>query len=175
MAPAVTSTSDWPLVGLAASRIDELPDPIGGAVSDAGDDHAAVAVADENHVTQVFEVQQVHDVADVHVEVDRGADEVSPVATPGQARRIDVVTLRTEEPSDLPVAPAAMPATVHQHVVRHGRGQYWLLKRGQPAVRTCYFGSPRKSSTWGHACSRAFQFAAASCPPCSASDAAPGW
>ena len=52
-------------------EVDDLADPVGGAVGDTGDHHAAVAVADEDHVVQVLVEQQVHDVVDVGVEVDR--------------------------------------------------------------------------------------------------------
>ncbi|MFI6735001.1 hypothetical protein ACIBI9_18900 [Nonomuraea sp. NPDC050451] len=51
--------------GLAVDRrggveVDEVADPVGGAVGDASDDHAAVAVADEDHLAQVLVGQGLH-------------------------------------------------------------------------------------------------------------------
>ena len=42
------------------------------AVGDAGDDHAAVAVADEHDVAQVLELEHAEHVLDVRLEVDAG-------------------------------------------------------------------------------------------------------
>ena len=76
MTGPATSTSDWPFTGLAASRYTSFADAVGGAVGDAGDDHAAVAVADEDHVAQVLVVEHSDDVGDVGVEIDVGGEEV---------------------------------------------------------------------------------------------------
>ena len=75
----------------AASRYTSPAYPISRAVADAGDHHSAVAVPDEDHVVQVFEVQHGDDVADVQVEVDVGAQQVRPLAETGERRRVDLV------------------------------------------------------------------------------------
>jgi len=51
--------------GLGRVQIDQAAHPLGGAVGDARDDHAAVAVADQDHLAQVVVVQLDGDVADV--------------------------------------------------------------------------------------------------------------
>ena len=58
-----TSTSDWPFDRVGGVEVHELPDPVSGPVGDAGDDHAAVAVADQDHVAQVLVEEERHDVA----------------------------------------------------------------------------------------------------------------
>ena len=40
-----TSTSDWPFRRVGGVEVHQLADPVGGPVGDAGDHHAAVAVA----------------------------------------------------------------------------------------------------------------------------------
>src|SRR4029079_12301974 len=100
-------------------EVDELADPVARAVGDTGDHHAAVAVPDEDHVAQVFELQQRDDVADVEVEVDVGAHEVRAFAETGERRRVDIVTRRDQEPNDARVAPPAVPTAVNQDVRRH--------------------------------------------------------
>ena len=62
-------------------EVDEPADAVGGPVGDAGDHHAAVAVADEDDVAQVLEREHVDDVGDVRVEVDVG------IEAGGSARR----------------------------------------------------------------------------------------
>jgi transposase len=52
-------------------EVNDLADAVGCPVGDAGDHHSPVAVADEHDITQVFVEEQVDDVGDVRVEVDR--------------------------------------------------------------------------------------------------------
>jgi len=47
-----------------------------------GDDHAAVAVADQDHPAQVVEFQQLDDVGDVGFEIDGRAEQMLPLAQP---------------------------------------------------------------------------------------------
>jgi hypothetical protein len=105
--------------GVGGVEVDELADPVGGQVGGAGDDHAAVAVAHEDHVVQPLVVQDGGDIAGVEVEVDGRADEVRPLAEAGQRRRVHLVAGGPQEPGHALVAPAAVPPAVHQYVRRH--------------------------------------------------------
>ena len=96
-----------------------MADPVGGPIGHPGDDHAAVAVPDEDHVAQILVVQHGDDVVDVQVEVDVGAQQVRPFTQAGQGRRVHLVPRRPQEPGDPLVAPAAVPTAVHQDVRRH--------------------------------------------------------
>jgi hypothetical protein len=100
-------------------QVHQLADPVGGPVGDAGDHHAAVAVPDEHHVAEVLPPEQVHDVGDVGVEVDARPQQVRPLPQPGQRRGVHLVTGGAQEPGDLLVAPAAVAASVDEHVRRH--------------------------------------------------------
>ena len=57
-------------------EVHEAADAVGGPVGHAGDDHPAVAVADQDHVAKILVVQQRRDVGDVGVEVDAGAHQM---------------------------------------------------------------------------------------------------
>ena len=84
-----------------------MPDALGHAVHDAGDDHAAVAVAGEHDVVQVLEEDQVHHVVDVGLQVDVGAVEVHALAEAGERGAVDGVAVVGEElagPLPLPAA-----------------------------------------------------------------------
>ena len=116
-----TSISDWPLVGLAASRYTRPADAIGGAIADAGDHHAAVAVSDHEHVAEALEREHVDDVGDVRVEVDVGMEQVRALTEAGEGRGVDVVAVVAQTSSNALVAPAAVPTAVHQDERRHRR------------------------------------------------------
>jgi len=47
------SQQDSPFLGTTASQVHERVHPVGDAVGDSGDDHAAVAVADEDEIVGV--------------------------------------------------------------------------------------------------------------------------
>jgi hypothetical protein len=52
-------------------EIDELPDALGHTVGGACDRRAGERVADQDHVLEVLELQDIHDVLDEGVERDR--------------------------------------------------------------------------------------------------------
>jgi hypothetical protein len=64
--------------------MDELRQSVAHAVSHTGDDHAAVAVAHEDHVSQVLVVENGHDVPDVGVEVCPGIGPVRAFTEAGE-------------------------------------------------------------------------------------------
>ena len=120
MTGPATSTSDWPLHRRRRVEVDETSHPLGLPVGRAGDHHAAVAVADQDHVAQVLEAQHGGDVGDVPLEVDPLVQQVGPLTEPGERRGVDVVALGAQEAGHPLVAPATVPTPVDQHVGRHG-------------------------------------------------------
>jgi hypothetical protein len=76
-------------------------------------------VPDQDHVVQVLVVEDRDDVADVQVEVDLRGQQVRPLAEARQRRAVHLVARGPEEAGDPLVAPAAVPAAVHQDVGRH--------------------------------------------------------
>ena len=98
---------------------DQPAHPPCGPVRRSGDDHAAVAVAHENDVVQVLEVEHGHDVLDVAVQVDPIVEQVSPLAQTREGGRVHVVALRTQQARDAPVAPPTVAAAVDQDIGRH--------------------------------------------------------
>ena len=75
---------------------------------------------DEDHVAQILGVQHRDDVPDVQVEIDLAAQQVCPLAETGQRRRIDLVARGSQQSGYALIAPAPVPAAVHQYVGRHG-------------------------------------------------------
>jgi hypothetical protein len=100
-------------------EVDEVADAVRRPIGDAGDHHAAVAVADQDHVPQVLVVEHRHHVPDVGVEVDLRAQQVRPLPQSGQRRGEHLVTRRPQPRRHPAVAPAAVGSTVDQDVRRH--------------------------------------------------------
>jgi len=93
--------------------------PVRHAVHDARDDHAAVAVADEDEVAQVLVLNDVDHVLDVGAQVRLRRAEVHALADAGEGRREDRVTGAPEQgPHALPDE-AASPGAVHENEARH--------------------------------------------------------
>ncbi len=110
-----------PVHGIGGIEEDESSNPSGHPVSGARDHHAAVAVADQDHVAQVLELEHGRNVLNVAVQVHVGVQQVSPLAEAGHRRRVDHVALGLQKASDPLVAPTPVTATVHEHVGRHVR------------------------------------------------------
>ena len=58
-----------PVVEDERIEVDEGAQPVGHAVGDAGDDAAAIGVAAEHDLVELFPTNEVDDVGDVRVEV----------------------------------------------------------------------------------------------------------
>src|SRR5580704_6691601 len=56
--------------GVRRVEKNEVADAVGGAIGDAGNHHAAIAVAHQDDVAQILELQQFDDVGNVGVEID---------------------------------------------------------------------------------------------------------
>jgi hypothetical protein len=94
-------------------------DVVGGAICNAGDDHAAIGVAREHNVAQALVVKHAEHVRHVRREIDRAAHQMRALALPGQRRREHRMAARAQQRSDLGVAPAAAPRAMHQNEGRH--------------------------------------------------------
>ena len=57
-----------------------MANAIGRAIGRPGDDHAAVAVPDQDDVAQIFVMQEGNNVVDMAVEVDTGSEQVRSLA-----------------------------------------------------------------------------------------------
>lgn len=88
--------TDSPSVGTKRVEVVNVAEPLCDPVADGGDDHAAVAVTDEDHVVQVGRLYQANHVGDVRVQVDRRAEQVAAVAEAGERWRVHVVASLTK-------------------------------------------------------------------------------
>ena len=81
---------------------------VGRPVGDAGDHFPTVAVTHQDHVMQVFVVQDVDDVLHMGVQIDAGVCQMRAVTQTGQRRGKDGVSrcpeLRHDEPVPRPSA-----------------------------------------------------------------------
>src|ERR1039458_595873 len=123
------------VVGHKGVEIDHVFDAVGHAVGHAGDDHPAVAVADEHDVVQVFPHDDIDDVLDVRVEVNVGAGEMGPLALPRQRGAIDLVTVGGEQLVHVFPIPAAAPRAVDDDVGELFASDCGLRRRGRRTVR----------------------------------------
>src|SRR5207248_486573 len=76
---------------------------------------------------------EVDDVGDMRVEIDIGTHQVRPLTESRQRRRPHVVAGIAQQPSNLLVAPATVPAAVHQNVRRHN-----TLQPASPSYRSSF-------------------------------------
>ncbi len=102
------------IVGETGIDVDKLLDAIGDAVGDAGDDHAAVAVSDEDDVVEVFVEDFVDDILDVGGEVDVGGGEMDAFALAGEGGAIDFPAVVGEEAVGFAEGPGAAPGAVDE-------------------------------------------------------------
>ncbi len=67
-------------------EIDEVREALRHPVGDAGHDHAAVALAGQDHIVQVLIAKQVDDVLDVGLQADLRRRQVRSLAVAGEGR-----------------------------------------------------------------------------------------
>jgi hypothetical protein len=84
-----------------------------------------VAVPDEHQVVEVLELDQVHHVAYVGVEVDLGAGQVRPLAQTGERDGVGVVAVVAELAGHGLPRPAAEPGAWNQDEGRHRIVPFW--------------------------------------------------
>src|SRR5581483_5171592 len=85
------------------------------AVGDASNNNPAIAMADQNHIVEVFENQDVHHVLNVGAEADGWREEVRPLAEPGEGGSEDLMSGCTQQRGHLAPAPTAMPGAMDEH------------------------------------------------------------
>ncbi|GAA1844885.1 hypothetical protein GCM10009836_25480 [Pseudonocardia ailaonensis] len=93
---------------------DQVGDAVRDAVGGRGDDHAGVAVSDEDDVGEVVVEDGGGDVLDVGAQVDVGAEQVRRVAVAGQGRGQDAVAVGPEQWDDPLPGLAVVPRPVHE-------------------------------------------------------------
>jgi hypothetical protein len=78
-------------------------------------------VPDEDHVAQVFVLEQVHDVLHMRPQRDLAAREMRPVAEPGERDRVDLVSLRAQFLGHVGPGPTAEPEAWNENERRHSK------------------------------------------------------
>src|SRR5262245_38390393 len=106
---------------MSGIQVYQLPDPLGRAIGNARDDHATIAVTDQDDLAQVLERHHVDHIGDVHLKVDLWAEQMPSLADSGQCRAVDFVAGLTQEPCHLLVAPTTVMPAVYEYKGRHGR------------------------------------------------------
>ena len=92
---------------------------LGGAVGDPGRDHPAVAVADEETLREVFDLEHRDNVVDVGVEVDIRVGEVHAFADAGVGRGVELVAALTHQGPHFLPRPPCRPRAVRYHECCH--------------------------------------------------------
>ena len=72
-----------PVLGHERVDIDQLRDKVARAIGDASRDHAAIAMADQHDVTQIFIFDDVEDVLNMSLQVDRRVRQMYAFADTG--------------------------------------------------------------------------------------------
>src|ERR1700758_5277357 len=81
--------------------------------------HSAIGMAAEHEVRKFLAADHAKDVLHVRVEVDRAVHQMRALTEAGQSRRIDLMPGLSKPLRNLPVAPAAVPGSMHQNKRRH--------------------------------------------------------
>jgi hypothetical protein len=121
--------------GVRGVEVDEAGEAGRVAVGDAGDDHAAVAVADEHDLVQVLAREQLDDVLDVGLEGDAAGQQVGPVTAAGERGREDGVTCGLQAGAHPGPVPAARECAVDQEEGRHCGAEYSTPKKKASRTR----------------------------------------
>ena len=100
-------------------EIDERPDTFGHHVRQLGGDEAAVGVADQNDIREIFGAHQVRDVLDMGGGVDGGRMEMRAFAQSRERWGQHMVAARAEDLGNASITPAAVPCAMGEN---EGRG-----------------------------------------------------
>ena len=123
--------------------------------SDTGDDHAAIRMAHEDDLIEIFPFDLVDDVADVCRQVNLVVQEMRALAETGQCRRKDTVFFRSQAIRDPLPTPATMARAMHQNERRRRVSR--RTARGQP--KAGHGRSRRHANAENLAARRAFNVA----------------
>jgi hypothetical protein len=98
---------------MKASKDDRV-DRIRHRLGDAGNDAAAIGMADQHEVPQLLVFDHAEHIGDVQGEVDAGPKQMRALAETGERRRKDGVSPGAQPVGDATPGPAAMPGAVHE-------------------------------------------------------------
>jgi hypothetical protein len=93
-------------------EVNQLRNAVPRAVGHAGCDHAAIAVADQDDVPQVFISDDVEDVLNVRFEIDRRVSQMLAFANTGLGRRDQAMPGCSHQRVHLFPCPSGRPRTV---------------------------------------------------------------
>ena len=102
-------------------HVDDAANAMRHALGDTGDDQAAIAVAHQDDLVQVLELEHVDDVLDVCVEAHVPTEEMAALAQSCQGRGHDVVASSAQVRRHPLPAPAAQPCAVDENEGGHDR------------------------------------------------------
>src|SRR6185437_9081107 len=123
-------------------------DLVGEPLGDAGDDHAAIGMADEDEFIELLAAHGVANVLDMGREVDRAAEQMRALAEPGQRRIEHAMAARPHALDERGPAVAAAPGAVDDDESRCLVGHVSLLKIAYQ-VSDLPFGIHNTSPSWG--------------------------
>jgi hypothetical protein len=89
------------------------------AIGGAGDHQPAVAVADQDHLVELFALHQVDDVGQVRVERDAAIEQVRPFAHAGERDGVRAVAGRAQHRQHTRPTPGPVPGAVDEHEGGH--------------------------------------------------------
>src|SRR5262249_6012499 len=89
--------------------------PLRNLIDNAGDDHSAGAVPDQDDTAQILVLQEIDDVLDMNVEADVGASEMRALAEAGESGGINIVAAPTQQRGYFLPTPATKPGWMNQH------------------------------------------------------------
>jgi hypothetical protein len=104
----------FPIAGHQGIEVDQVRHSWRHPVGHAGDDDPAIAMSHQHDILEIFEVQDVHDIADVGGQVNVRGGEMDAFAQAGESWRVHVVSGRAQQRDNLFPAPAAVPSAVDE-------------------------------------------------------------
>src|ERR1700677_773780 len=84
-------------------------------IGDAGNDHAAIRVPDQDDVTKTFPVREIDDVVDMRLQRYGVAVEVRALSESRQRRGEDRVTGSAQKVGEFSIAPPTVPRPMHEY------------------------------------------------------------
>jgi len=98
-------------------------DPFRRLIGDAGEDHSAGAIPDQDDTGQILVLQKIGDILDMNSEANFGASKMRAFPKPSKRGGKDIVTARAQQGSYFLPAPSAKPSWMNQHKSRFVFGQ----------------------------------------------------
>jgi hypothetical protein len=109
--------SRWPEIDVDA--LDELGYPFGCGIRHTCDNHATVAMPNQDHVGQILIPQDIEDILDMGRKVGFWRCQVAPFAEAGKRWRVDGMTRFTQKGGDTFPTPSSVPASMDKNIGCH--------------------------------------------------------